>query len=95
MYYLCNTNNSKTNIMKKFNSEKELREFITNNFTYDDLFYAVLYYNNYNFYDIADKDYGYLLDLLIDITNLFGDDIIRVLLENSDIIDIDVFNDFF
>lgn len=69
--------------MKKFNSEKELREFITDNFTHDDLFYAVLHYTNYNFYDIADKDYCYLLDLLIDITNLFGDDIIRVLLTNS------------
>jgi len=69
--------------MKKFNSEKELREFISNNFTYNELFVSILYYNNYNFYDIADKDYGYLLDLLIDITNLFGDDIIRVLLENS------------
>lgn len=69
--------------MKKFNSEKELREFISNNFTYNELFVSILYYNNYNFYDIVDKDYGYLLDLLIDITNLFGDDIIRVLLENS------------
>lgn len=69
--------------MKKFNSEKELREFITDNFAYDDLFYAVLYYNNYNFYDIIDKDYDYLLDLLIDLTSFFGDDIIRVLLENS------------
>mgnify|MGYP001065616985 CR=1 FL=1 len=69
--------------MKKFNSEKELREFISNNFTYNELFVSILYYNNYNFYDIVDKDYDYLLDLLIDITNLFGDDIIRVLLENS------------
>jgi len=69
--------------MKQFSSEKELREFISNNFTYDDLFYAVLYNYNYDFYDIVDKGYDYLLDLLIDITNLFGDDIIRVLLENS------------
>lgn len=69
--------------MKKFNSEKELREFISNNFTYDELFVSILYYNNFNYYDIVDKGYDYLLDLLIDITNLFGDDIIRVLLENS------------
>lgn len=69
--------------MKKFNSEKELREFISNNFTYDELFVSILYYNNFNYYDIVDRGYDYLLDLLIDITNLFGDDIIRVLLENS------------
>jgi len=93
---------SKTNIMKtnfEFN-DKELRNYISNYFSYSDLTNSISYYINsydFNFLEekLKEKNYDELLDLLIILTNFYEEDIIKVLLENSDDIDIDVFNDFF
>lgn len=85
--------------MKKFNSEKELRNYISNYFSYSDLTNSISYYINsdvFNFLEekLKEKNYDELLDLLIILTNFYEEDIIKVLLENSDNVDIDVLNDF-
>ncbi len=88
----------KTNF--EFN-EKELRNYISNYFSYSDLTNSISYYINcysdtFNFLEekLKEKNYDELLDLLIILTNFYEEDIIKVLLENSDNFDIDVLNDF-
>jgi hypothetical protein len=71
----------------KFEDLNEMREYISNEFTYDDLLNALNYFvdsTDFNFFSIDFSKYNYneLLDKLFSLTNFYNSEIIMFLLEH-------------
>jgi hypothetical protein len=71
----------------KFEDLNEMREYISNEFTYDDLLNALNYFvdsADFNFFSIDFSKYNYneLLDKLFSLTNFYNSEIIMFLLEH-------------